>query len=210
MTALTADRNTQSRIGNLFVIPAAASKIFYGGALLCVNAAGYGVPGATATGLRGIGRVSRKVASGETAGEELVEYRKRRKHSEPEPEHGEMAIADKAPAHQSMEESTGRSRPMPCQSTLTRLPGDDMDGEPQAKSRIDLLGRCWNKPIHLATSDAFTTIKGGDRLAEIGSTCPTRDGLLDGFETPRMEKAADETGPIVICASSRSRGLAGL
>lgn len=74
MTALTADRNTQSRIGNLFVIPAAASKIFYGGALLCVNAAGYGVPGATATGLRGIGRVSRKVASGETAGEELVEY----------------------------------------------------------------------------------------------------------------------------------------
>lgn len=74
MTALSHDRDTRYRVGHMYCIPAAASKVFYMGALLCVNAAGHGVPGTTATGLRGIGRVTRRVESGEDAGEIMVDY----------------------------------------------------------------------------------------------------------------------------------------
>lgn len=74
MTTLSNDRNTPRRVGRMYCILAAASKVFYTGALLCVNAAGHGVPGTTATGLRGIGRVSRRVESGEEAGEITVDY----------------------------------------------------------------------------------------------------------------------------------------
>lgn len=74
MVGLTYDRNTASRIGNIYIIPAEASKTFYVGALLCVNANGYGVPGVTGLNLRGIGRVTRQVVSGPVAGEILVDY----------------------------------------------------------------------------------------------------------------------------------------
>ncbi len=74
MTALTQDRDTPERRGSDFSIPAAASKTFFGGALVCVNAAGYGTPGATATGLRGLGRVRRPLTSPATAGAESVDY----------------------------------------------------------------------------------------------------------------------------------------
>ncbi|MGQ3674668.1 hypothetical protein ACT6QH_04095 [Xanthobacter sp. TB0139] len=74
MSALKSDRDTHSRVGVLYCIPAVASKKFYAGALLCVNANGLGTPGSTATGLRGIGRVTRQAVSTETAGEVLVDY----------------------------------------------------------------------------------------------------------------------------------------
>jgi hypothetical protein len=56
MAALTQDINTPEREGTFVVLPVAAGATIYGGALACVNAQGYAVPGATATGLKAIGR----------------------------------------------------------------------------------------------------------------------------------------------------------
>ncbi|MEP9350576.1 hypothetical protein [Xanthobacter sp. KR7-225] len=74
MAALIKDRDTKERIARDFVIPTAASKTFFAGSLLCVDANGRGTPGATATTLKGLGRVKRRVVSSGVAGAESVEY----------------------------------------------------------------------------------------------------------------------------------------
>ncbi|KJR41898.1 hypothetical protein MCHI_002189 [Candidatus Magnetoovum chiemensis] len=56
MGALTKDRATKKRDGAALHIPAAAGKKFYAGAIVAINADGYATPGATATGLKGLGR----------------------------------------------------------------------------------------------------------------------------------------------------------
>jgi hypothetical protein len=61
MTALSAPRNTAKRDGVMLSLPVAAAKLLYTGALVAVNSTGYATPGATATGLRGLGRVEREV-----------------------------------------------------------------------------------------------------------------------------------------------------
>ena len=55
MTALTQDRNTLRRDGVQTELPVAAGARIYGGALVAINAAGFAVPGSTATGLIGAG-----------------------------------------------------------------------------------------------------------------------------------------------------------
>ena len=57
MAALSADRATPERKGELLELPAAAAKKFFAGALVAVDADGNATPGATATTLRGLGRV---------------------------------------------------------------------------------------------------------------------------------------------------------
>ncbi|TVR12153.1 MAG: hypothetical protein EA385_00115 [Salinarimonadaceae bacterium] len=74
MTALSNDRNTRRRDGEIFSDPVAAGVLIRIGALVCLNAAGNAVPGATATGLtaRGVawGRVDN---TGGSAGDARVE-----------------------------------------------------------------------------------------------------------------------------------------
>jgi hypothetical protein len=53
---LTAGRNTQYRGRDLIVIPVAAATKIYGGSIVCINAAGFAVGGATATTLTYVGR----------------------------------------------------------------------------------------------------------------------------------------------------------
>lgn len=55
MTALTQDRNTLRRDGNQMEPPVAAATKIYGGSIVCINAAGYAVPGATSTTLKAAG-----------------------------------------------------------------------------------------------------------------------------------------------------------
>lgn len=57
MTALTKERNTKQRDGDLIAIPAVTNKKFYAGAIACINASGWATPGATATTLKAVGRV---------------------------------------------------------------------------------------------------------------------------------------------------------
>lgn len=61
MSALTTDRNTPQKVGDVRSGAVAASAMIYAGALLMRNAAGYLVPGATATGLVGVGRAEERV-----------------------------------------------------------------------------------------------------------------------------------------------------
>lgn len=74
MVALAKDRSTPQRRNRDFVIPAAASKTFYAGAILCLSATGYGTPGATATTLKALGMVKRQVTSPAVDGAATVEY----------------------------------------------------------------------------------------------------------------------------------------
>ena len=55
MTALTQDRNTLRRDGNQAEPPVAAATRIHGGAIVCIGAAGYAVPGSTATTLKAVG-----------------------------------------------------------------------------------------------------------------------------------------------------------
>jgi len=56
MTALSKDKDTKMQLGDVQEFPVLASTIIYAGALVCLNAAGYAVPGATATTLVAAGR----------------------------------------------------------------------------------------------------------------------------------------------------------
>ena len=55
MTALTQDRNSRRRDGEQVAPPVAANTRIFGGAIVCVNAAGFAVPGATSTTLKAVG-----------------------------------------------------------------------------------------------------------------------------------------------------------
>lgn len=61
MTALAADRNTPRSQGDYREGPVAAAQLIYAGAIVCRNAAGFLVKGATATGLTGVGRAEARV-----------------------------------------------------------------------------------------------------------------------------------------------------
>lgn len=77
MVALTKDRNTVRRDGALHADPVAAGTRIYAGALVCLNASGYAVPGSTATTLKARGVALEQVDnSGGAAGALTVPVRR--------------------------------------------------------------------------------------------------------------------------------------
>lgn len=56
MTALTANRDTPQREGASYEFPVAAGSKIYTGAIVCLNSSNLAVKGATATGLKAVGR----------------------------------------------------------------------------------------------------------------------------------------------------------
>lgn len=56
MAALTADRNTQHKDGELVGVPVAANAKIFAGAIVVANANGYAAPGSTALSLTYLGR----------------------------------------------------------------------------------------------------------------------------------------------------------
>lgn len=73
--ALTADRMIKRRDAVQFQDPVAAATTIFTGALVCLNAAGFAVPGATATGLVARGVCEEQVANPGSAGDEVVNTR---------------------------------------------------------------------------------------------------------------------------------------
>lgn len=61
MAALAKDRSTPQRTGVLDYILVAANTKIFAGSLVCRNAAGYAVPGSTATTLKAAGRAEEQV-----------------------------------------------------------------------------------------------------------------------------------------------------
>lgn len=77
MTALAKDRNTVRRDGVQYSDPVAASTRLFAGALVCLNASGYAVPGSTATTLKARGVAQEHVDnSAGAAGAVRVETRR--------------------------------------------------------------------------------------------------------------------------------------
>jgi hypothetical protein len=77
MTALTQDRNTLRREGLAMEPPVAAATKIYGGSIVAINAAGYAVPGATATTLKSAGVAEHRADnSAGAAGDIRVRVRK--------------------------------------------------------------------------------------------------------------------------------------
>lgn len=56
MTALINDRNTPMQLGDVQEYPVLAATLIYAGSIACLDAAGWAVPGATATTLIAAGR----------------------------------------------------------------------------------------------------------------------------------------------------------
>lgn len=77
MSALTSDRNTPKRDGDIISLPVAATKKIYAGSLVARNSSGYAIPGETSTTLLGIGRAEAQADnSSGSAGAISVEVRK--------------------------------------------------------------------------------------------------------------------------------------
>lgn len=77
MTALTQDRNTLRRDGKQVEPPVAAATKIFAGSLVAINAAGYAVPGATATTLKALGVAEHRADnSAGAAGDIRVRVRK--------------------------------------------------------------------------------------------------------------------------------------
>lgn len=64
MAALTQDRNTHSKDGELFSLPMAATAKIYAGGIVMLNATGYATQGAAATGQICAGRAEEQVDNG--------------------------------------------------------------------------------------------------------------------------------------------------
>lgn len=60
MTALTQDRNTLAQLGEVQEHPVLAAAVIYAGSIACLDAAGWVVPGATATTLIAAGRAEER------------------------------------------------------------------------------------------------------------------------------------------------------
>lgn len=76
MVALTKDRNTPRSSGDIRQGPVAAAVTIFAGSIVMRNAAGYVLPGATATGSVAIGRAEERVDNSSGAnGDKTVTYR---------------------------------------------------------------------------------------------------------------------------------------
>jgi hypothetical protein len=75
MTVLAADRNTPQRGTESHVDPVKAATTIYAGSLVCLDAAGWAVPGAAATTLVARGRAQSKVVNAGANGAETIETR---------------------------------------------------------------------------------------------------------------------------------------
>lgn len=79
MAALTADRNTQMKDGELVSLPVAASVKIFAGALVAANATGFVTPGAASTTLNYIGRAEEQ-ADNSAGADGAISVLVRRKH----------------------------------------------------------------------------------------------------------------------------------
>lgn len=77
--ALSADRNTPMKDGELVNVPVATNVKIYAGALVALNASGYATPGAVATNLTYLGRAEEQVDNtGGADGAKTVNVRRKK------------------------------------------------------------------------------------------------------------------------------------
>ncbi len=74
--ALTGDRNTKSRVGDLFNYPVLTGVTIFAGAMVVLDANGYAKPGLTATGLVTVGRAENRVVNTGASGSVSVQVQR--------------------------------------------------------------------------------------------------------------------------------------
>jgi len=75
MVALNTARSTLERAGVYLAPGVAANAVIFQGALVCLNASGFAVPGAVAATLTAVGRAEESVTGTATAGEAKAEVK---------------------------------------------------------------------------------------------------------------------------------------
>jgi len=78
MVALTTDRNTPEQRGDVESHPIKTNTTIFAGALVCLDASGWAVPGSTATTLTAIGRAEENVVNAGANGAKSVRVRRGR------------------------------------------------------------------------------------------------------------------------------------
>jgi hypothetical protein len=76
--ALSADRNTPMKDGELVNVPVATGVTIYAGALVALNASGYATPGAVATTLTYLGRAEEQVVNPGANGAKTLNVRRKK------------------------------------------------------------------------------------------------------------------------------------
>lgn len=76
--ALSADRNTPMKDGELVAVPVATGVTIYAGALVALNASGYATPGAVATTLTYFGRAEDRASNPGANGATTVMVRRKK------------------------------------------------------------------------------------------------------------------------------------
>ncbi len=77
--ALSQDRNTPFKDGEIIAVPVAASAVIYAGALVVANATGFAAPGSVATTLTYLGRAEEKVDNtGGADGAKTIKVRRKK------------------------------------------------------------------------------------------------------------------------------------
>lgn len=77
--ALTKDRNTAMKDGEIIAVPVAANAVCYAGGIAVANATGFAAPGSTATTLTYLGRFEDYVSNaGGANGAKLVQVRRKK------------------------------------------------------------------------------------------------------------------------------------
>lgn len=76
--ALSADRNTPFKDGELIVVPVATNKTIFAGSLVAADANGYATPGATAATLSVLGRAEETVVNSGANGAKTVTVRRKK------------------------------------------------------------------------------------------------------------------------------------
>ncbi|EEF78440.1 hypothetical protein [Methylophaga thiooxydans] len=77
MAALTKDRNTPQRLGEVHNHPVAASSVIFAGSIVVLDSSGNAEAGSTATGLKAVGRADQHVDNGAgSAGDKAIDVRK--------------------------------------------------------------------------------------------------------------------------------------
>jgi hypothetical protein len=76
--ALSADRNTPMKDGELVNVPVATGVTIYAGALVALNASGYATPGAVATTLTYLGRAEEQVVNAGANGAKTINVRRKK------------------------------------------------------------------------------------------------------------------------------------
>lgn len=76
MVALTGDRSTPRALGDVIEVPMKGATTVYAGALVCLNATGFAVPGAVATTLLAVGRADEQVINAGADGAKTIKVRR--------------------------------------------------------------------------------------------------------------------------------------